>query len=107
MTRKWNAPETIGETLARIMDVKRQLIEAGMASGDLGLAREMVVGVRDFSGTCERIWSLGITINRLLAARSGAIVPLIAATPTCINAWHLSPCGRSIAEYSTPRTGSW
>jgi hypothetical protein len=36
MTRKPKAPpETIGEILQRLMDIKRQMIEAGIASGDL------------------------------------------------------------------------
>ena len=48
MTRKRSSPETIGEILARLMDVKRQTIEAGIASGDLGSAREVIDGVRIF-----------------------------------------------------------
>ena len=48
MARKRNAPETIGEILARLTDVKRQMIEAGIASGDLGPAREVIEGVRIF-----------------------------------------------------------
>ena len=48
MARKRNAPETTGEILARLMDVKRRMIEAGIASGDLGPAREVIDGVRIF-----------------------------------------------------------
>jgi hypothetical protein len=48
MARKRNSPETIGEILARLMDVKRRMIEAGIASGDLGPAREVIDGVRIF-----------------------------------------------------------
>ena len=46
MAKKRNAPETIGEILARLMDVKRQMLEAGIASGDPGPARELIEGVR-------------------------------------------------------------
>ena len=46
MARKRNSPESIGAILARLMDVKRQMIEAGIASGDLGAAREVIDGVR-------------------------------------------------------------
>jgi hypothetical protein len=45
---KRNSPETIGEILARLMDVKRQMIEAGIASGDLESARNLIDGVRIF-----------------------------------------------------------
>jgi hypothetical protein len=48
MRRKRNSPETNGEILARLMEIKRQMIEAGIASGDLGPAREAIDGVRIF-----------------------------------------------------------
>jgi hypothetical protein len=48
MARKRKAPETIGEILARLMDVKRQLLEAAIASGDLEHARDLIDGVRIF-----------------------------------------------------------
>jgi hypothetical protein len=46
MARKRSSPETIGEILARLMDVKRQMLEAGIASGDLETARNAIDGVR-------------------------------------------------------------
>jgi hypothetical protein len=46
MARKRSSLETIGESLAKVMDVKRGRIEAGIASGDLGAAREAIEGVR-------------------------------------------------------------
>jgi hypothetical protein len=48
MAAKRSSIETNGEILARLMDVKRQMIEAGIASGDLGPARETIEGVRIF-----------------------------------------------------------
>jgi hypothetical protein len=48
MARKRNPPDAIGDTLAKVMDVKRRLIEAGIQRGDLGPARELFEGVRDF-----------------------------------------------------------
>jgi hypothetical protein len=45
MVRKRNSPESIGEIIARLMDIKRKIIEAGIASGDLGPAREVIEGV--------------------------------------------------------------
>jgi hypothetical protein len=48
MARKRNSPETIGEILARLMDVKRRMIEAGIASGDLEPARNVIDGGRIF-----------------------------------------------------------
>jgi len=53
LARKRNAPisfDAIGDTLAKLMDVKRRLIEAGIESGDLGPARELLESVRDFLG---------------------------------------------------------
>jgi len=48
MARKRNSLETIGEILARLMDAKRQMIEAGIASGDMESARNAIEGVRIF-----------------------------------------------------------
>jgi hypothetical protein len=48
MARKRNSPDVIGEVLAKLVDVKRQMIEAGIASGNLESARNAIDGVRIF-----------------------------------------------------------
>ena len=77
MARKRSSPETIGEILARLMDVKRRMIEAGIASGDLGPAREVIDGVRIF----VRYLMLRRVNNLLLRGPLG--IPSAHTRPVC------------------------